>query len=68
VNEEALARRHLERKGVKQPTNDKEAARIMRMLIRAGFSTGTVYAILKRWNIPEDTLAAFENLEDDPAG
>jgi regulatory protein len=68
VNEEALARRHLERKGVKQPTNDKEAARIMRMLIRAGFSTGTVYAIPKRWNIPEDTLAAFENLEDDPAG
>lgn len=67
VNEEALARRHLERKGVKQPTNDKEAARVMRMLIRAGFSTSVIYAILKRWNVPEDTLAALENTEDDPA-
>ena len=66
VNEEALARRHLERKGVKQPTNDKEAARVMRMLIRAGFSTGVIYGILKRWNISEDALAALEN-PDDPA-
>lgn len=67
VNEEALARRHLERKGVKQPTNDKQAARVTRMLIRAGFSTGTVYAILKRWNIPEDALASLESATDDPA-
>ena len=67
VNEEALARRHLERKGVKQPTNDKEAARVMRMLVRAGFSIGVIYAILKRWNVPEDTLAALENAGDDPA-
>lgn len=66
VNEEALARRHLERKGVKQPTNQKEAARVMRMLIRAGFSTGTVYSILKQWNIPEDTLARLESATDDP--
>lgn len=66
VNEEALARRHLERKGVKQPTSEKEAARVMRMLIRAGFSTGTVYAILKRWNIPEDALAGLESASNDP--
>lgn len=67
VNEEALARRHLERKGVKQPANEKQAARVMRMLIRAGFSTGTVYAILKRWNISEDALASIEAATDDPA-
>jgi regulatory protein len=67
VNEEALARRHLERKGVKQPTSDKEAARVMRMLIRAGFSTGVIYGILKRWNISEDALAALDNTGDDPA-
>lgn len=60
VNEEALARRHLERKGVKQPANEKQAARVMRMLIRAGFSTGTIYSILKRWNVPEDALAGLE--------
>jgi regulatory protein len=63
VSEEALARRHLERKGVKQPTNDKEAARVMRMLIRAGFSTSVIYAILKRWNIPEDALAVLEDAD-----
>ena len=67
VNEEALARRHLDRKGVKQPTNDKQAARVMRMLIRAGFSTGVIYGILKRWNVPEDTLAALDDAEDNPA-
>lgn len=67
VNEEALARRHLERKGVKQPTNDKEAARVMRMLIRAGFSTGVIYGILKRWNISEDALANFESANPEDA-
>jgi regulatory protein len=67
VNEEALARRHLERKGVKQPTNEKEAARVMRMLVRAGFSTGVIYAILKRWNISEDVLEGLEAAEADPA-
>lgn len=61
VNEEALARRHLERKGVKQPTSEKEAARVMRMLVRAGFPPGVVYAILKRWNVPEDALAGLES-------
>lgn len=67
VNEEALARRHLERKGVKKPTNEKEAARVMRMLIRAGFTTGVIYSILKRWEVPEDALSALENAEDAPA-
>ena len=66
VNEEALARRHLERKGVKQPANEKEAARVMRMLIRAGFSTSVIYGILKRWNIPEDALAVLEDADDNP--
>jgi regulatory protein len=68
VNEEALARRHLERKGVKQPTNDKEAARVMRMLIRAGFSTGVIYGILKRWNASEEALSGLGSLEDDLSG
>jgi regulatory protein len=67
VNAEALARHHLERKGVKQPTSDKEAARIIRMLVRAGFSTGVIYAILKRWNISEDALATLENAEEPQA-
>lgn len=67
VNEEALAREHLERKGVRRPTNDKESARVMRMLIRAGFSTGVIYKILKEWSAGEDALAALDGLDDPPA-
>jgi regulatory protein len=64
VNEEELARRHLERKGVKKPSNEKESARVMRMLMRAGFSTGVIYAILKKWDVPEEELAGLEHVED----
>jgi regulatory protein len=67
VNEEELARRHLERKRVKKPANEKESARVMRMLVRAGFSTGAIYSILKKWDVPEDALAGLESVEDDPA-
>jgi regulatory protein len=64
VSEEALAREHLERKGIRQPSSDREAARVMRMLVRAGFSLGTIYKILKQWNISEDTLAALEETQE----
>ncbi|HUY80503.1 MAG TPA: regulatory protein RecX [Acidobacteriaceae bacterium] len=64
VNEEELARRHLERKGVKKPSSEKESARVMRMLMRAGFSTGVIYGILKKWDVPEEELAGLEQVED----
>lgn len=64
VNEEELARKHLERKGVKKPASDKEAARVMRMLMRAGFSSGVIFSILKNWNVPEDALAELESAEE----
>jgi regulatory protein len=67
VNEEDLARRHLVRKGVKKPANQKEAARVMRMLVRAGFSTGAIYSILKKWDVPEEELAELELIDDGPA-
>ena len=62
VSEEALARQHLERKRIKQPTNDKEAARILRQLTRAGFSSGVIFKILKHWQISEDLL---DRLQED---
>ena len=62
VDEEELARRHLERKRVPQPQNEKEAARVMRMLARAGFSTGIIYRILRRWEVPEDALTPLESM------
>ena len=63
VDEEELARRHLERKRVAKPQNDKEAARVMRMLARAGFSMGIIYRILRRWEVPEEALAPLESME-----
>lgn len=67
VNEEELARRHLQRKRVKKPANEKEAARVMRMLVRAGFSAGAIYSILKKWDVDEGAVAGLELVEDDPA-
>lgn len=63
ANEEKLARQHLERKRIRKPTNEKETARIMRRLVAAGFSTGVIYKILRQWDVPDESLAALENLE-----
>jgi regulatory protein len=65
TNEEALAREHLERKRLRKPENEKETARIMRRLVAAGFSTGVIYKILRQWDVPDETLAALDNLEDE---
>jgi regulatory protein len=64
VNEEELARRHLERKRVKKPADEKQAARVMRMLMRAGFSTGVIFRILKTWNVAEGALEGLESAEE----
>ena len=63
TNEETLAREHLERKRIKKPTNERETARVVRRLVAAGFATGTIYKILRRWDVPEEELAGLENLE-----
>jgi regulatory protein len=63
TNEEALAREHLERKRIRKPENEKETARVMRRLVAAGFSTGVIYKILRQWDVPDETLAALENLD-----
>jgi regulatory protein len=65
VNEEELARRHLERKRIHKPTNEKEAARVMRMLVRAGFSTGVIFRILKKWDVDDEALASLEFMDND---
>ena len=66
TNEEALAREHLERKRIRKPENEKETARVMRRLVTAGFSTGVIYKILRQWDVPDEALAALDNLEDEP--
>jgi regulatory protein len=66
TNEEALAREHLERKRIRKPENEKETARVMRRLVTAGFSTGAIYKILRQWDVPDETLAALDNLDGEP--
>jgi regulatory protein len=64
TNEEVLAREHLERKRIPKPETPKETARVMRRLVTAGFSTGVIYKILRQWNVPDEALAALENLDE----
>jgi regulatory protein len=69
TNEETLAREHLERMRLRKPENEKETARVMRRLVAAGFSTGTIYKILRQWDVPDEALSALDNLgslEDEP--
>jgi len=65
TNEEALARQHLERKRIRKPENEKETARVIRRLVAAGFSTGVIYKILRQWNVPDEALAALNNLDEE---
>src|SRR6516164_4961559 len=65
-DEEKLAREHLERKRIGKPTNEKEAARVMRRLVAAGFSTGVIYKILRQWDVPEEALNVLDSMEDAP--
>jgi regulatory protein len=54
VDEVALAREYCARKRMKQPegeTKAKESARVMGRLLRAGFSAGTVFKVLKDWGV-----------------
>ena len=63
VDEVALARQYIARKRMKQPSGEnaqKETARAMNRLLRAGFSSRAVYKILREWNLPEHALEEME--------
>ena len=66
VDEQEQARAFLRRKRLKEPQNQKDAARIFRSLMRAGFSAGVIIKILKNWNVDEEMLSALQ--EEDPPG
>jgi regulatory protein len=61
VNEERLAREYLKRKRLVKPKDRKQSARIFRQLMRAGFGAKTIFAILKQWDVDDDTLSALES-------
>ncbi len=65
VNEEGLARAFLKRKRLNKPANNKEAARIFRALLRAGFGAGVSIKILKRWDVEDDVLTALQEEQEE---
>ena len=60
VNEEKQAREYLRKKRLEKPKDQKQAARIFRQLMRAGFRMKTIFVILKKWDVDDDTLIALE--------
>jgi regulatory protein len=64
VNEPAQARAFLKRKRLKKPSTNKEAARIFRALIRAGFAVGVSIKVLKDWKVDDDFLSALEEEQE----
>src|SRR5215469_519868 len=61
VSEEKQAREYLRKKRLEKPKDQKQTARIFRQLVRAGFSTRTIFAILKKWDVDDETLSALES-------
>jgi regulatory protein len=61
VNEQKQARDYLRKKRVEKPKDQKQAARIFRQLVRAGFGSKTIFSILKKWDVDDDTLTALES-------
>ncbi len=61
VNEEKQAREYLRKKRMEKPKDQKQAARIFRQLARAGFGTRTIFTILKKWDVDDETLTALES-------
>jgi regulatory protein len=66
VDEEKQAREYLRRKRLKKPNDQKQAARIFRQLIRAGFGSKTIFKILRNWDVDDETLSAFDEEISDP--
>ncbi|HVP49822.1 MAG TPA: RecX family transcriptional regulator, partial [Candidatus Bathyarchaeia archaeon] len=60
VNEEQLARDYLRRKRIQKPVTQKEAARVFRALVRAGFGSRVIFRILKSWDVDDETMTALE--------
>lgn len=64
VDEVALAREYIARKRIKQPEGEdakKQAARVTGRLVRAGFSAGAIFKVLREWNVEVEE----EAIDDD---
>jgi len=64
VSEEKQAREYLRKKRLEKPKDQKQVARIFRQMVRAGFRTKTIFTILKKWDVDDETLSALESEGD----
>ena len=60
VDEVALAKEYVARKRMKKPEGDKELARTMRRLMAAGFSSKTIWKVLRGWGAEVDEVDVDE--------
>ena len=51
TDEVELARAYCERKRIQSPTTEKETARLMGRLMRAGFGSNTIWKLLRAWKV-----------------
>jgi regulatory protein len=61
VDEVALAREYVARKRMKKPEGDKEVARTMRRLMAAGFSSKTIWKVLRGWGAELEEVEVEES-------
>ena len=61
VDDEKQAREYLRRKRLKKPADKKQAARVFRQLMRAGFGAKTIFTILRKWDVEEDVIEILES-------
>lgn len=67
VDEVALAREYIARKRMKRPEGEdakKQAARVMGRLMRAGFSSGAIFKVLREWDVEVDEVEEPEIEEE----
>jgi regulatory protein len=64
VNDERQARDYLKRKRLQKPKDKKQAARIFRQLMRAGFASKTIFNILRKWDVEDELLTQLEGEEE----
>jgi regulatory protein len=76
ADEVELARQYCARKRIAPPTGPdaaKETARLMNRLLRAGYSPGAIFKLLRGWNVPdeaipeEDAVASLDSYGDGAA-
>src|SRR5437868_172389 len=51
---------------IQKPKDQHQATRSFRQLSRAGFTSKTIFKILKRWDVDDETLSALEGEAAEP--